>query len=243
MAASDLVEDSIDRDRIVDDHLVSDDYFCPVCYCLLWKPRSCASCKNLFCEKCIHAWLAGSTGNPRCPYRCKSYKYEQCPPHIYASLTRINVRCRNSALGCTQILPYDQLEQHETIECQYLSRRCSECDKLIFQIEFDEHRQYPGLCLPCPIRCTICQVYVEKPRFRKHFDDCYKEKMNKLWEEAIQRRFEQELLHDQRREYIDNWVFVGNLIRTTNLFEQQRQMSRLPTNLLGVDSIYVSELF
>ncbi|CAF2580276.1 unnamed protein product [Rotaria sp. Silwood2] len=39
----------IDRDRIVDGHLLPDEYFCPICRCLLWNPRSCASCQHLFC--------------------------------------------------------------------------------------------------------------------------------------------------------------------------------------------------
>jgi hypothetical protein len=56
-STSSTEESDIDRDRILDGHLEPDEYFCPICQCLLWKPRSCASCQNLFCQKCIRTWL------------------------------------------------------------------------------------------------------------------------------------------------------------------------------------------
>jgi hypothetical protein len=58
---------NIDRNRIVNGDLVPDEYFCPICRNLLWKPRSCSTCQHLFCEKCIQTWIENSASGKRCP--------------------------------------------------------------------------------------------------------------------------------------------------------------------------------
>lgn len=57
----------INRDRIVDVHLVGNEYFCSICHNLVWKPRLCASCEQMFCEKCIEMWLKNMHNNNICP--------------------------------------------------------------------------------------------------------------------------------------------------------------------------------
>src|ERR1700722_14017344 len=99
-------EGNIDRDQIVDGHLVPDEYYCPICQCLLWKPRSCSSCQHLFCEKCIQMWIENTN---QCPFQCESYEERRCPPYIQSLLSRLNIRCRNSSFGCTEIVSYDLL--------------------------------------------------------------------------------------------------------------------------------------
>ncbi|CAF0889167.1 unnamed protein product [Rotaria sp. Silwood1] len=229
----------IDRDRIIDGHLLPDEYFCPICRCLLWNPCSCASCQHLFCQKCIHTWLEYSKSDKTCPFRCQSYDERRCPPLFHSLLSRVKIQCRNASFGCSEVLAYDSLERHENVECKYLTRTCPECMKLILVSEFTEHIQVPGNCMPCPIRCTICQSFIEKTEFRNHFNECYMNRLNTMFEQLVtlqSRTTEQQeifpLTTEQR-----NTQLLQTMLNAFNTFEEQRQNSRLPTNLLGINMI------
>jgi hypothetical protein len=236
-AMSLIEEGNIDRDRIVDDHLVPDEYFCPICQYLLWKPRSCSSCQHLFCQKCIKMWIENTNSQNKCPFRCESFEERRCPPYVQSLLSRLNIHCRNSSFGCTAVVSYDALKHHESVECKYLTQKCTECEQLILQSKFTEHREFAGLCVPCPIKCTICQNYIEKLIFRDHFHGCCQEKIN----ESLRRANPHETLvpiptgatvtpHNAM-------AFFQSMMNTIQLFEQQKQLSRLPTTLKGVDAI------
>jgi hypothetical protein len=137
-------------------------------------------------------------------------------------LSRINIHCRNSEFGCSQILCYDQLENHENVQCQYLSKRCSECNKLILLSTFDEHQRIPGLCIPCPIQCTICKNSFEKSLFREHFHQCSQQQINLLNQIARLQRI------------LTGQTMYQNTVNAAQLIEEQRQNSRLPTKDGGV---------
>jgi hypothetical protein len=222
MTISSIEEGDIDRDRIVDGNLVPDELFCPICRYLLWKPRSCASCQHLFCEKCIQRWIEDPISGKSCPFRCQTFEDRRCSPAIQSLLSRINIHCRNSEFGCSQILRYDQLEYHENVQCQYLSKRCSECNKLILLSTFDEHQRIPGLCIPCPIQCTICKNSFEKSLFREHFHQCSQQQINLLNQIARLQRI------------LTGQTMYQNTVNAAQLIEEQRQNSRLPTKDGGV---------
>ncbi|UJR32671.1 hypothetical protein I4U23_020132 [Adineta vaga] len=132
-------EEGIDPERIVNDHQqIAKEFFCAICQGLLWKPRSCGSCQHLFCTKCIRAWLKI---NPTiCPFRCSS---------------RLTLHCRNSSFGCTEILSYDQLEQHQTTDCQFPTKQCRICQKYILLSLLDQHQTS---CIPTSIECFLCNL-------------------------------------------------------------------------------------
>ncbi|CAF1506336.1 unnamed protein product [Rotaria sordida] len=230
-------EGNIDRNRIIDEHLVSDEYFCPVCQCILWKPRSCAKCRHLFCEICINTWLKNPNSAKRCPFRCDPYEEQSCPSDIYSFLSTLNIHCRNSSFGCTKIVPYNLLEQHENIECEYLTERCVECEQLVLISKLDEHRDIPGLCVSRPIKCTVCQTYIEKPFFKDHFHECFKRKMDATLVETFQYDNIQ-TTEDIQQRISTQWLKTFlNCINIINLLEQQRQLSQVPTNLIGIDAV------
>ena len=147
-------------------------------------------------------------------------------------LSRLNIHCRNSSFGCTEILSYDNLEHHENVQCKYLTQKCCKCKQLVLVSKLNEHREVPGLCLPHPIKCTICQNHIEKTIFREHFHECCQKRIN----ESLERAFPQQTLGETVTP--DNGMaFVQSIMNTVQLFEQQKQFSRLPTNLKGVDEI------
>lgn len=229
----------IDRDRIVDGHLLPDEYFCTICRFLLWNPRSCASCQQLFCQKCIRTWLEYSKGSTQCPFRCQMYIERNCPPAFYSLLSKIKIQCRNSSFGCSEILTYDSLERHEAIECKHLTRKCVECMKLILVSEYEQHVLTPAACIPCPIRCVICQSFVEKNEFNDHFYQCYNTRMSNVFQQLVAEQTPQNPNQNvppmtaQER----NINFFRSMFNTFNLIREQRENSRLPTTLLGVDKI------
>lgn len=174
-------EEGIDPERVVtDEHRVADEFLCTICQGLLWKSRSCASCQHLFCNKCIRTWLQIHPNS--CPFRCSPYQEKRPPPYIHSLLGRLSIRCRNSSFGCNEILPYDLLEKHETIECEFPTKRCRVCGQYILISEIDQHQT---ICIPTTIRCTICKHMIDRNLLVKHTTECLQERLNFLIEEII----------------------------------------------------------
>ncbi|CAF2056561.1 unnamed protein product [Rotaria magnacalcarata] len=166
----------IDRERIVnDDFLVPNEYFCPICQYLLWKPSSCSFCQNLFCRKCIQKWL--EINPTTCPFRCTSFEIKRAPPHLQSIIGRLRIRCCNASFGCTEILPYDFLGQHEHVACIFRTKRCPTCEELVLVDQIDEHQ---SSCKPRVVTCIWCQCAVEQTLLQSHYQVCFQEKLNQM---------------------------------------------------------------
>ncbi|UJR08405.1 hypothetical protein I4U23_012675 [Adineta vaga] len=85
--------------------------------------------------------------NGKCPFRCQMYEDRRCPPSIHSFFI-------------SHVLSYDLLEQHKTNECNYRTKTCPECDKLVLVSEFDKHCQFTGLCIPLPRMDGLLKVPV-----------------------------------------------------------------------------------
>ncbi|CAF3592543.1 unnamed protein product [Rotaria sp. Silwood1] len=106
-----MFEENIDEKRVVTDtNMLLENVICPICYYILWKPIACGSCKNLLCRKC------SDKNSNLCPF-CRVTFQEQSPEsNILSLLYNLRIRCYNSSNGCTDIVSYDLLEQHENLE-------------------------------------------------------------------------------------------------------------------------------
>lgn len=174
-------EEGIDPERIVDDeHHIIKEFSCAICQGLLWKPRSCASCQHLFCKKCIGIWLKINPNT--CPFRCSPYEEKRAPPYIHSLLSRLTIRCRNSVLGCDEILSYDQLERHQTMDCQCPTRQCHVCGNFVSTGEFHQHQ---STCIPTTIECFLCKCPIEPKSWQQHMTDCFKRKLNVIVDEVL----------------------------------------------------------
>ena len=233
-------ENSIEQSRIVTNHELPSEYFCPVCQCLLWKPVSCSTCQQLFCRTCIQLWSQNTDGVKKCPFRCQPFEERRCPPYFQTLLSRIQIRCRNASFGCNEILSYDTLEHHESVNCKFLTRACGECQQLVLVGKIFEHENTLGACAPLPIKCVICEQHIQKSLFREHFDCCYQERANELWARARWRQNLQGITQGAQQVPNDIQVFLQANIEATQLFEQQRNFSRLPTKLKGLDDVLES---
>ena len=176
-----LEEGGIDLERIVnDEYRVAKELLCTICQGLLWKGKSCASCQHLFCDKCIRTWL--QINPTSCPFRCSPYEEKRPPPYIHSLLSRLSIRCRNSSFGCTAVLSYDALEQHETVECLFLTKRCRVCGQSVLTSEFAEHQRF---CQSTTITCSLCKQPIDRTVFGKHINECLQQKVNGFFDEVL----------------------------------------------------------
>ncbi|CAF0858105.1 unnamed protein product [Adineta steineri] len=175
-----MEKNSITRDRVVDNDRTFKEYSCQICQNLLWKPNSCSSCHRILCEKCMQKWFENPLNRNSCPFCSKLSEYKPCSFLAQLMLSHLRIRCRNEKLGCKQILPYKQLEHHETANCQYLSEQCVRCNQLILRSKLVDHQQRSEQCISCPIKCTICKNSFEGIDFQEHFTECYQQKIDQL---------------------------------------------------------------
>lgn len=69
-----------DNENIKNPGEVDDEYMCPICVHLLWKPVECQNCQRFFCKRCIDRCLKEKPDI--CPL-CKRYQEKRCSPMFY----------------------------------------------------------------------------------------------------------------------------------------------------------------
>ena len=158
---------SIEHERLWSAENVPREFFCPICSCLLWQPRSCGACQNLFCEACILKWLQVKQS---CPYGCERYQDKRCSPQIRCLLSNVWIRCQSFQYGCTAVLSYDTLEEHQTKECSCPSTRCQYCENLMLVDVIKVHEQECGQRLG---NCTKCDRFIPLFLLEKHQLACF----------------------------------------------------------------------
>ncbi|UJR10254.1 hypothetical protein I4U23_014464 [Adineta vaga] len=148
------------KDRIVNPSQIDDEYLCPICYHLLWKPVECQNCQRLFCKACIDECLKEQPD--ACPL-CRHYEEKRCSPMFYALLSKIKIECENKVNGCEEILSYESLEKHQNYGCQYKMKNCRGCQKEMLEKDLNQHER---TCGKVKIECQRChRTYKQK---RKH---------------------------------------------------------------------------
>ena len=216
-------EKGLDFERIATDkHLVAEELLCAICQGLLWKPHSCASCQHLFCRGCIETWR---TVNPNsCPYRCTPYEEKRAPPSIQSLLSRLSIRCRNASLGCEAILLYNALEQHEAVDCEFLTKTCPVCGVNILVDEFDEHQRG---CEPPTRQCFLCKSMIDRDMFVEHLKVCIQRQANLLIDDIVPPLEPNEVPNAEHEN-----AFVRLMARF------QHFLTTLPRdNLIGIDDV------
>jgi len=106
------IEPHISLDRVEGVDLIRQIVECYFCHGLLWQPVACKSCDKAFCSACIQAFHAARS-KEICPYGCSPYTERPNPQIIIRLLVDLKISCRNKSNGCTEILLYNELEEHE----------------------------------------------------------------------------------------------------------------------------------
>ncbi|CAF4036535.1 unnamed protein product [Adineta steineri] len=216
--------ENIDSERIWNAESVPREFFCPICSCLLWQPRSCGSCQNLFCEACIRKWLQANT---KCPFGCVQYQDKRCSPQIRCLLSNIWVHCQSTGYGCTAILSYDTLEAHQTNQCEYPSGRCRYCENLMLRSEIVAHEHECGQKLGS---CPKCNSLVPLFLLEQHRLSCVRFSSQQLVQNIDQlQNFTQPgytFPPDPPQQNIANWI-----VNINNYTEEERQIQEEYYNL------------
>lgn len=126
-----------DTDRFISP--VNDALSCCICRDVLEDPLQ-APCEHAYCRTCIEAWLVHETS---CPEDRRPLTLSSLRPlfrYMRNDLNRLQIRCRNHAYGCQQVLALEFLQSHER-NCVYERLKCpnERCAFYAPRQEVDEH--------------------------------------------------------------------------------------------------------
>eukprot|EP00347_Sterkiella_histriomuscorum_P018182 403346480 len=120
---------------------------CNICNNLLKQAKTCTSCQKNFCQYCISNSLIQSNICPSC--YIQSPTYENISRNLQSLLNKFKIYCKNSQKGCSKIIPYDNVEQHESncLNCENCFVNCSNCRR---PYKSSEHLQHQCPQIPIP---------------------------------------------------------------------------------------------
>lgn len=152
--ASQTVSD-IDLKKFVNDcQLVNneDDYQCPICLGLVYKPKTCAKCQNfLFCSTCLDEMK-----KKECPY-CKDDDFIDIHTLLRNMLNKAEVKCKiddcNDKCLTYDILVSNHAKSHlvNVIKCPIGCGTVLLCDQ-------DNIRKAKKHYFSCPLMVTLCNI-------------------------------------------------------------------------------------
>jgi hypothetical protein len=121
---------------------------------------------------CLQKWLKESG---KCPLKCEDPDFKMKPHKIIRNmLSKLQLKCRNEANGCSEIIDYEKLEVHEEVECQFEVYDCPEsefgCTAKMKKFEIEKHLREK--CVYAKIECMYCQKMYLKKDIRDHLMAC-----------------------------------------------------------------------
>ena len=130
---------------------VKDHYVCSVCVAnVVWNPQMCQECENLFCGKCIDAWLKSKNNCPLCSvvfapgkipriakldlgemeFKCEvcsqNYSYNSAIAH-WTSCLGPKSKCFLECGSATEFKNPDELSYHLLNNCIKMPHNCITC--------------------------------------------------------------------------------------------------------------------
>jgi hypothetical protein len=155
---------------------------CSLCQGILWLPVACRTCEIPYCSSCIKSWKLSEP--TRCPSNnCSQYNQRDCPRSNITILSLLQVVCRYRSHGCTQTLPYNNLETHEE-ECGFRPITCSGCQEKIVKKDFKEHHRK---CLLVLLTCPECDTIYQRQNEGNHTETiCLRVQLHKLRDQVKQ---------------------------------------------------------
>lgn len=154
---------NISKEQITSPSEVYDDYMCPICHYLLWKPVDCKNCHQTFCKQCVSSRLAQKSNV--CPSPCQNYEETEYSHKFYNLLHKFRIKCKNRDYGCCDYLLYECLDEHQQQHCQYKIMVCPDCQQSMLKIDFGRHVQ---ICNE--IECKTCHLIYKRKEQHQQID-------------------------------------------------------------------------
>jgi len=176
-------------DRVETRNFIREVVQCSLCDGLLWKSVACKKCETPFCAACIQVHYAAEL-QPICPHCRSSYTERNTPQANIRLLADLKISCIYKSNGCTEILSYNELEEHEE-KCDYQLFICNGCEQGIIKIDFEKHKSECGLIL---IKCDQCLTSYKRQDEHLHtFNECLRLQLQeqKSKTEQLERKIDQ----------------------------------------------------
>ena len=141
---------------------------CKICLNILLNPYDCSKCGNTFCYSCINKLKESMK---KCPFGCVDYEIMPSSFAIKKFLEQLNFTCLNKENGCNEIIPYNNLEQHDK-NCSYINAICpnNQCGKKIQWNSLKNHLQ--NECLYTLFECPNCHLKLNRKEYSTHSKIC-----------------------------------------------------------------------
>ena len=141
---------------------------CKICNNILLNPYDCSKCGNTFCYNCINKL---KENNLYCPFKCKSFEITPSSFGIKKFLNQLKFECKYKFLGCKEIIPYDNIENHEN-NCPYNFAICpnAECKQKMKKKDLENHIQ--NECHFTLFKCKNCGLNLNRKGIILHDKIC-----------------------------------------------------------------------
>eukprot|EP00879_Flechtneria_rotunda_P005047 GHRR01005324.1.p1 GENE.GHRR01005324.1~~GHRR01005324.1.p1 ORF type:complete len:804 (+),score=299.97 GHRR01005324.1:199-2610(+) len=150
---------------------------CTVCHDVAGLHSACPSCKNTFCQNCVHKWFNTQKNRGQgctCPYCRRKLRFSDMrhDPAIQQQLDQLLVHCANEAAGCQDVLPRARVAAHLQHECWAQRCTCRHCG--LAGIRRDIHQHEANSCphrpVPCPNAAAGCTSWAPCDLVQNHLD-------------------------------------------------------------------------
>ncbi|UJR32890.1 hypothetical protein I4U23_020351 [Adineta vaga] len=186
---------------------------CSLCQGVLWLPIACQTCDTPFCISCIKNWKVDAAEPHLCPHDNHEYIQRKCPSGNMYALSKLQITCRYKPHGCSESLPYNNLETHEET-CDYRLKTCSGCSAEFTKMNFNEH--YRG----CPfvlLKCNECATDFQRQYQVEHTEiNCLRIQLHKIRDERENYRQKQSELISYMESRIDTLASIVELLLQQN---------------------------
>lgn len=192
-----MYQKGIPEKRIIKtkDHLKLDKTLkCQTCQNLVINPTICTPCKSLFCERC------SIDKKKKCP-KCGSILSKTIPQGYKIMLSKYNIYCKNRKSGCSLILFYENLLEHEDNchherllcifpdcyervkrknypfhikNCKFRIIKCKYCNK---DFIYDDYNDHSVNCEERLVNCYGCNKQILNKFLAEHVEFCDKIKL------------------------------------------------------------------
>lgn len=180
--------------------VVVNESFCVIHQDIVIDAEECKACETVFCKECIDAWIY-QANSQKCP-SCRTTDFQRQPVgrKFRNSLAAIKFFCSQRALGCEEIIPYENLSQHQAV-CKFLLKECPGCKEKISALDLQAH---------CSDEC-ISAIKLELAK-NKELNRLYEQRQLDDAEKIRQLEDKIEVLEDQNESYFERRVEIASMM-------------------------------